>query len=327
MHLFDPHLLYDPPPEWGKAFNGDYNGRLKTMSPVELGIRTGQMMKPGYPTPSKADRDYLKNMHLAELAYVDARLGEFIDGLKELGLYDRSTIVITSDHGEEFWDHGGFEHGHTLYDELIRLPLIIKPGRDPAASEAYRSDVTVRETVRQIDIMPTLLEMVGVDAPESFEGESFIAALTSDKPIDPRAVFSEEPLYHTLGKPNERNEPSSFANHLIALREDGFKYIIDLSTGAAQLYHVTVDPGETRNLIDSELQRAGSMRAASLGFARGLIERAEQLGHAPPFDMHENYYRILLDLGYIQKMPEKYSDWKDSPKIEKIDRLESEPNG
>ena len=72
-----------------------------------------------------------------------------------MGIYDRTTIVITADHGEEFWEHGDFEHGHTLYDELVRVPLIIK---FPAKVRRARQKVTAQ--VRLVDIMPTILALL-----------------------------------------------------------------------------------------------------------------------------------------------------------------------
>jgi arylsulfatase A-like enzyme len=325
LHLFDPHLRYDPPPGWADRFIGTYTGRLKTMPAAQLDHLTGRMIASAF-VPPGYDQAYLANMHLAEVAYVDAMLGRLFAGLKELGLYDSSIIVVTADHGEEFWDHGRFEHGHTLYDELMHLPLIIKPARTtragPESSNAERGRV-VHETVRQIDIMPTLLELVGVAVPETFEGESFAGALRRDSAtLDPRPVYSEEPHYQRFRLPNRLGAPPQFFDELIAWRKDGWKYIVDLSTGKGQLFDVARDPKEADDLAGSEPERAAAMRKELLAFCKALLTRAAALPPAPPFDMHEEYFERLKALGYIRDVPGVPEHWTDTTKLEKLERLE-----
>ncbi len=334
LHVFDPHLRYDPPPEWRRLFVGDYSGPYSRMHPRQLDVQVSQMMPShtgtpgGELIPSPPEQRFLRQLHLAEVAFVDAQLGRLFDVLRTEGMYDRSTIVVTTDHGEEFWDHGRFEHGHSLYDELIRLPLIIKPsGRGSeatmsgAAREGARSGRVVGEQVRQIDIMPTLLELAGVERPATFMGESFAGALAPQpRPIQPRDVYSEEPHYQNFDFPHGQQSSPRFYNELISLRADGYKYIIDLSTGTRELYHVAVDPGETRNLADEQPQKAAAMCERLIPFATELLKRAEGLPPASLFDMHKDYFDTLKALGYAGPPPPP--NWSDTSKLGKLERLD-----
>ena len=105
-----------------------------------------------------------REVYDGEISYWDTQFGALVERLKQRGLYDDMTIVVTSDHGEEFMDHGGYWHGTTLYDEMIRVPLVVKlPGSE-------RAGTTAAEWVQSIDIMPTLLRLSGVDVPPGVQG-------------------------------------------------------------------------------------------------------------------------------------------------------------
>jgi arylsulfatase A-like enzyme len=95
-----------------------------------------------------------------DIAYGDREFGRFIRGLRGAGLYDRALVVFTADHGEEFLDHGKWLHGRSVFDELVRVPLIVKL---PGQADAGRR---VRDQVRSVDILPTILENEGLPVPK-----------------------------------------------------------------------------------------------------------------------------------------------------------------
>ncbi|GMW03776.1 MAG: hypothetical protein AMXMBFR84_49100 [Candidatus Hydrogenedentota bacterium] len=112
-----------------------------------------------------------------EIAYTDFQIGRLMERIKEQGLYDDTLILVLSDHGEEFWEHGGVGHGKTLYEEQLRVPLLIKlPGGSHGGE--------VREhLVEVVDIAPTVLELVGAPAEPRFHGDSFAGIVRgADKP-------------------------------------------------------------------------------------------------------------------------------------------------
>jgi arylsulfatase A-like enzyme len=89
-----------------------------------------------------------------ELRYTDEQFGRLREALERNGRWVETLVVVVADHGEEFWDHGGFEHGHTHYRELLRVPLIVRRPDDPAG-------LVVTDRVRQVDIVPTVLDFAG----------------------------------------------------------------------------------------------------------------------------------------------------------------------
>ena len=171
----------------------------------------------------------IKTLYGGEVRYVDESLGEFIAYLKESGLYDDSLIIFTSDHGEEFWEHGGVDHGHTLYDELLRVPLIIKlPGG--------RSREVLNSVVSLESITPTVLEAceITVDFDHFSHGSlSPLLGLSQGSYLE-KAVVSTGLLYY------EDRESVVF---------DGHKYIRNLLTMDEELYNLETDPGEKESVL------------------------------------------------------------------------------
>ena len=131
VHAFDPHFPYQPPPPFDHLF------------------------EPATP----GERDQVIALYDGEIAYGDREFGRFVRELKARGLYDRALVVFTSDHGEEFLDHGDWRHGTSLFDELVRVPLVV---RFPGGSHAGRR---VDRQVQLLDVLPTVLEAVSLPVP------------------------------------------------------------------------------------------------------------------------------------------------------------------
>lgn len=144
LHTYQVHEPYTPPREFLEKL--DANPRYRRLDVVNQGAP----QKTFSPLPDELKQAY-KELYQAEIHAFDAYFGEFLDKLKQMGLYDEAMIVLMSDHGEEFYDHGGWTHGHGLYQEQIRVPFMIKfPGGRFAGRQ-------VEETVGVIDILPTIL--------------------------------------------------------------------------------------------------------------------------------------------------------------------------
>lgn len=126
VHYFDPHLTYDPPAPYDEMFRPQEAPRLPRgfgSADQVFEIRSGSRQL------DTAEKEALVARYDGELRYMDDQIGRLLDGLRDLGRWDDALVIFVSDHGEEFWDHGGFEHGHTHYREMIRVPLIVKrPG-------------------------------------------------------------------------------------------------------------------------------------------------------------------------------------------------------
>ena len=137
------------------------------------------------PNPDPALAGRLSEVYDGELRYVDEAVGQLCRWLKEAGLYQETLIVLTADHGQEFYEHGGWWHGTTLYDEQIHVPLLVKlPGGEAAGS-------TDRRTVRTLDITPTILNLSGIPPQATMQGRRFLGTM-GEEWAGADDVFSEE---------------------------------------------------------------------------------------------------------------------------------------
>jgi hypothetical protein len=169
-------------------------------------------------------RGSLQKRYLRSLRVVDAQLGRVLRALDDLGLNDRTLLIVTSDHGEAFGEHGSKFHGGTLYDELLRVPLAIR-GPGVAARR-------VSTPVSLVDLGPTLLDWFGQATPGAFMGESLMPFLLGGERTFQRPIAAETRLKRML------------------LFADGYKVIEDVRRKTLELYDLGADPGELHNLAD-----------------------------------------------------------------------------
>jgi arylsulfatase A-like enzyme len=187
----EPHVAYSPRPEFLKKYwNKPYRGPLKpALTGVQLGLIGAGKLK-----IDDNDKAYLEALHDGEISQSDASFAVFIADLKAAHLYDRSAIIVVSDHGDEFGEHGRFGHGHSVYQELTHVPLIIRaPGRFPAG-KVVRTDVEI------MDLYPTMLDLAGVDLAELdlagehpgalIQGTSLVPLARDDLTETPRAAMT-----------------------------------------------------------------------------------------------------------------------------------------
>lgn len=286
VHYFDAHLVYDPPKKFRKQF-ADPVDRKSTDYLFGTINQIVAMRRRGL-TPGKKKIARLEKLYNAEVAYVDSEVGRLLNSLKRLDLEDNTVVVITSDHGEEFLDHGGFEHGHTLYDELLRVPLIIKDPDCVSAREdssesggANTAMHRVSTVVRLIDIAPTLCELAGVDVHEKFRGKSLAGLLRG----------GQEPSRPVLSQGN------MWGPSRAALRRGRWKVIRQASAPEIQLFNVNLDPGEQNTLADKETGQTGTMtHELSLALKANKLNRSR--GKAPRLNPEE--IERLRSLGYMQ---------------------------
>lgn len=235
-------------------------------------------------------------LYVGGIRSVDRWLGRFVDLLREQGIYDRALIVLTSDHGEEMAERGPDrvydQHGHTLYEELVHVPLIVKlPGQRHAGAR-------VSEVTRAVDVMPTILDLLGYagDVP-AMQGTSLRPAWEGSDSV--RIAYAE-----SLGIPAEAK----------ALRTDRYKYIVSIAAAdvaehgrryippapaAVELYDLKEDPGERMNLLASP--RAGQLAALSDMLDERLRRHvASQRGQAEKVQLDQETVDKLRALGYVQ---------------------------
>jgi len=249
-------------------FNPDYEGKIDGYWTVAKRIRRNID-----PLPEQ-DLEHLFALYDRGVAYTDYWLGELIQGLKARGLDERTLLVITSDHGDELLDHGGVEHGETFYDEMIRVPLIMRvPG--------LATGRTVEEQVGLVDLMPTMLELLRIPHDLFLQGRSFVPLLEG-------ASYQEAPVFSEASiNPGQRS-----------VRTRDWKYIELRSK--RELYDLRNDPRETRNLCGRDEQRCADFAAKLRAWQAENTRIAKQLAlpEAPKAEVDEETRERLRALGY-----------------------------
>lgn len=175
LHVIDPHLPYAPPRPFDTQFSKQSIDELKDWPPGLDQLRTGN--------PDAALKQMCVDQYDGEVAFVDAQIGRLLETLKSAGQLDDTLVVLHSDHGEEFWEHGSCDHGHTQYDELLHVPFaLVWPKKLPAKR--------VHTRVRTLDLLPTIAELIGVAAPKDIEGKSLLTVIDGRESAD-RDTISE----------------------------------------------------------------------------------------------------------------------------------------
>jgi arylsulfatase A-like enzyme len=262
LHTYEVHHPYTPDLETIAGFDADYSGAL----PPHISVQLLRTINTARIRLEERDRLHITRAYEAEIRSVDNAFGRLIDGLVARDLYDGSLIIFTSDHGEEFGEHGMMGwHSHTLYDELLRVPLIIK--RPTGAGAGTR----VATQVREIDIAPTILQQVGVPIPASFAGND---------------LFSELPL---TGQPAVSSRDVAPGEESTSIRLDRWK----LYDG--RLYDLSNDPGET---LDVAASHPDEVRRLNERLQDVLRERPRS--SPPSIVPDEALNRRLRALGYVE---------------------------
>ncbi len=235
-HIMDPHLPYSTEESWREEFTDeDYEGRFsserRAYVPFDvLDPRPGRRWfahegPPPAPELSEADRRFVDDYYVAEIAEMDAAVGQVLQALRESGQWERTIIGFIADHGEGLGDHGHYHHGYTLFDDQVHIPMLLRiPGRDEGR--------VVERPVAAIDMAPMVLGALGLPAPDAFRGVDRLAA---DAP-NGGSYFIEYPTYDSSAQK--------------AWIEGDFKYLHDPVFHTEALYDLRADPGELHDVID-----------------------------------------------------------------------------
>ncbi len=280
LHYFSPHLPYKPPLKYISPDGFRPNIGYSFSPPTSLIKKRGEEL-----ATSPPDQKWINQLYRGEIAYADDELGRFLRRLKEMGLYDDSLIILASDHGEEFWDHGGFEHGHTLYDELLRVVLIFKL----PFSEA--KEKRIEATVSTQSLASTVWDLCGVEPPgDFFESPS----LASSWGI-PTGGKQDPPIFSTgvWGGDDDDLETVFF---------EGMKFTRALASNRRMLFDLTADPKENNSISDTHpdlVQRGTALLNEKKLKAESLKKRFDWTGNARIELPRENLDRLKA-LGYLR---------------------------
>jgi len=235
-HYYDPHYPYNPPEGFIEPFkDSPYDG---------------------------------------EIASVDHAIGQVIEKLKELGLYDNTMIIITSDHGEMLGQHEEGGHGYYIYEGAVKVPLIVKV---PGSKKSRRID----ETVGLIDIFPTVCSYLGIDVPDFIQGVDLSLYFKGQSISEHRYQYTESLTATKFG-----------GNSLLGVVGDQYKYI---QTTRSELYNFVKDPGEQNNLIADDAKRARLMQ----GNLKIILDSCAEFGAISKAEVDLEVIKKLESLGYI----------------------------
>ena len=251
LHYLDAHTPYAPPREWIDAFaEADYTGPVQVPFGDVEGADTGRY--------DARDRRRIVDLYDAAIRSIDAQLARLLDWLRVHQRFEETLIVITADHGEEFWEHGRFFHGQSLFEELLHVPLVVRlPGSDPA----LRNRV-VERPVQTLDLAPSILDWLDLPSPAGFEGRPLAQVLANPAlPADPWVATATQAQY-----------PARFAS-----RVGDLKLIESLDSATREVFDLSTDPTEKRAQPPDQSATAGPAAAAVLEQARApLRERGVQ---------------------------------------------------
>ncbi|MBI2838108.1 MAG: sulfatase [Acidobacteria bacterium] len=273
VHATDPHAPHVPGP-------GDYTGLPACAPEAEHRVSARNWRGDDAPGTAEELRRCALALYDREVRHSDFYFGRFLDMLKKRDLYDDALIFFTADHGESFGEHDKWGHGKTLYQPELRVPLIVKL---PQAAHPGRQ---VGEAVRQIDILPTIADVLGIEPPAGIQGRSLLEELDGPPP-DPQPAYSEL----VLGP-----------RPLAAMVFNGYKLIAEQQEEMAdyKLYDLPHDPGESRDVSESHPVTLGFMKSALRAWTIGQELRKRAIEKPDEATLDPESEEVLRKLGYIE---------------------------
>ena len=265
LHLMAPHAPYRPPAAFDRFGDPGYHGAVDGSTPLlHAAYLEGRALDP-------ADRARAVSLYDGEVLFADYLVGELLGQLKRSGLARDTIVVFTADHGEDLGEHNHYwEHDCSIYDSALHIPLLLRlpDGRSAGTSRA--------RIVENVDLLPTLLDLVGVASPTGVEGRSLVPWLAQDEPGADGVAVAE-----VYGREQ--------GGEILSLRTDRYRYVYNANgvapqcspngsrypIGVEQLFDLAADPGETRD-------RAGELPAVAADLRRTLLERYGARGPSPP---------------------------------------------
>ncbi len=248
-----------------RGYDRRYSGSEQEQEALrEEGLEKGKL------TLRDADVRFWRAVYDEKINRADALFKGFLDEMKRLGLSENTLFVVTSDHGTELYEHRRFDHGFTLYDELLRVPLFIRfPGQ--------KGGKPVTEGVSSIDVMPTVLGLVGVPAPAGqLRGRSLVPLIRGEESA--RDVFSETDYREYTFKRS-------------VITPDGWKLIRTMETGVREVYDLNADPGEQDDRSAADPARADDLERKMLAhwkaLGHDLTKRTWKVGFNPVYPSQE----------------------------------------
>jgi arylsulfatase A-like enzyme len=268
LHTYETHHPYTPKKRQLKLFESNYKGDLNWQVTVEMieKINKGEIKLTG------EDKQHIINTYDAEIRSMDESFGLLIDYLKKKKLYDNTLIIFTSDHGEEFGEHGTWAmHSHTLFNELLHVPLLFKL---PGSKFASRK---VNHLVLSIDILPTVMDLLGEKMSKDFEGSSLVPLIKGIPPKKPVFAISQRDMQQT------------YVSAYWSVMTRKWK-LYD-----AKLYDILNDPGELKDISAAHEELKTSLQKYALKY----MKRRDKKFTGEKITLDDELRKKLKSLGYL----------------------------
>lgn len=275
LHYLQPHEPYNPPKRFRGEFSQSYKSSLAERTHLTPSFLEGEKL-------TQEDREYLKAAYDENLKYADFYLEKFLRGLKDLGVYENTIIVITADHGEAFFEHGSIGHSHSLYDEEIRIPLIIR-----FPSKFGLGKKKINALVQFVDLMPTFKDIYGLEIKkQNMDGKSLIPLF-----FDEKKEINEFTL-SSLSKPFVEDETRA-----IALVDQKHKLII--TNAGNMFFNLEEDPKEQQDIYQESPVLAGYY-LRKLSKAKNVCMARKDLAIKGKYILDRKTREHLKALGYLK---------------------------
>jgi arylsulfatase A-like enzyme len=312
-HLMDPHYDYIPPPPYDTLFDPDYDGPIDGRDLISNPLLWDEANRRRGPATDR-DLEHVFALYRGEVAWTDRAIGELLDELAARRDLDRTLIIVTADHGDEFFEHGGLGHRQSLFDEVLRVPLLIVPpgGRQGTAPRICDQQVSLS------DVLPTVLDYAGEPRPESCWGRSL-------RPLLEGEGLPERPIVSSLWMraPARDGVPVHGLFESMRTASEKLVRVIDVPDEGRPLvrgvflYDLESDPGEQRPLTDPADPRVGDAwerMEAELDRLRG---HWRSVARTPPEERRTRLAEIvapdLAALGYAGVPQSERPQWAAGP--------------
>jgi arylsulfatase A-like enzyme len=270
VHFFDVHSNYSSLPYYEKQFTGPYEGVFNGSTQQLKDVREGKL------SLDNSDAKHLIDLYDAGIRQLDDRLKVLFDFLEQKGLLENSYVVITSDHGEEFLEHGGILHSKTHYQEVMHVPLIIRGPKIPPG-------LRIKEIVSLVDVMPTILGLLGIPSLSGFDGYDLRPLWQeSCARLPERFVFAEADI------DNVRD------NIKLAVRSRQHKLHYDILSKKIELYNLAEDPQELTSIYHEHTALSKLLFQELRNFMQSSTKKGQKAAPLSPEELQR-----LKSLGYL----------------------------
>lgn len=296
LHTYQVHAPYTPPLEYLKRLNPN-----PAYKKIDL-INFSEPQKT-YETLPDEKRLATIELYQAEALAFDDFFGTFIQKLKRMKIYDAAMIVLMSDHGEEFFEHNGWGHSHSVYNELIRVPAVIK------FPKGKFKGTRITDPTGIVDLMPTILDYYKIPFDDSYkenlDGQSLMPTINDSRPLKDRVVISSI----SIGRYFEALPPRialMFNQYKLIYNEPYSQKDLAFFNGFAappqlpnwELYNLETDPGETQNIIVNHRDIQKKMMPLVLMIRKNIAGKAAALRKSNK-DLDKEVKEKLESLGYL----------------------------